>query len=543
METTDKKVLKIKLDDILPNRFQPRIKFEEKAITELAESIKEHGVIQPIVVRPIADKYEIIAGERRYKASVMAGKYDIPAIIVDLDDKESAEIALIENVQRQDLTPIEEAISYKKILDMGYLTQQQLATKLGKSQASIANKMRLLNLHEDVQEALLNEKISERHARSLLKLEPKQQNALLKRIINERLTVRKTDEEINKLLGKTDNKKTNLEVIDFEEKKEEPIMNDNFNQNNENAQTVNPGFMDLNKIEQTASNIFEPTTPAPVESLLTPSNIPAAPAMESTNVEIEAEPLTNGRFFNLLDDEDNDGGQTVNTNNNTDVFNFNNPASVEPSVMPSVNPVTPNMDTVVTPIESIEPVNSTLETPVMPSVTPVEPIATPVEPIANNNITNSNPVLPTEPSDLDIFNTAATLETPVVPVQPIPATPELTPIVPTSLEAEPIIEEKPAIMPAIEEIEEVSIPEQVSVQPAVNPEPVLVETPIIEEGVVEPIHNNPATNTYVVGDLKTVINTIRNCADTIEKYGYVVDLDEMDFEDTYQVVFKVQKKK
>ena len=123
METSGKKVIELDIQDVLPNRFQPRIKFNEDAITELSKSIKEHGVIQPIVVRPIGDKFEIIAGERRYKASCMAGLKTIPAIITDLNDKDSAEVALIENVQRENLTPIEEAISYKKILDMGYITQ------------------------------------------------------------------------------------------------------------------------------------------------------------------------------------------------------------------------------------------------------------------------------------------------------------------------------------------------------------------------------------------------------------------------------------
>ena len=117
MET---KVVELNLNDVLPNRFQPRITFSEESIQALAESIKVHGVIQPIVVRNIGDKYEIIAGERRYKASVLAGKQTIPAIITDLNEKDSAEVAIIENVQRKDLTPIEEAISNKKILDMGY---------------------------------------------------------------------------------------------------------------------------------------------------------------------------------------------------------------------------------------------------------------------------------------------------------------------------------------------------------------------------------------------------------------------------------------
>ena len=198
----NRRVVALPLDDVLPNRFQPRIKFNEESIIELSESIKEHGVIQPIVVRAVGDKYEIIAGERRYKASCMAGLLTIPALITDLNDKDSAEVALIENVQRKDLTPIEEAISYKKILDMGYLTQEKLADKLGKSQSAVANKLRLLNLDEEVQEALLEDKISERHARSLLKLNDiDAQRKILAKIINERLTVRKTDEEINKMLN------------------------------------------------------------------------------------------------------------------------------------------------------------------------------------------------------------------------------------------------------------------------------------------------------------------------------------------------------
>jgi len=196
----EKQVQNLRLEDVLPNRFQPRIRFSEDSINELANSIKEHGVIQPIVVRRIGDKYEIIAGERRYKASQIAGRETIPAIISDLDDSDSAEIALLENVQRENLTPIEEAISYKKILDMGY-TQEQLAQKIGNKQSTIANKVRLLNLTDEVQEALLENKISERHARSLLKISDSSlQVKMLERIITGRFTVRKTDEEIEKLL-------------------------------------------------------------------------------------------------------------------------------------------------------------------------------------------------------------------------------------------------------------------------------------------------------------------------------------------------------
>lgn len=197
----DTKISILSIYDILPNRYQPRIKFGEEKINELAESIRKYGVIQPIIVRSIGDKYEIIAGERRYKASILAGLKEIPAIINNLDDKDSSEIALIENVQRENLTPIEEAISIKKILDMGSKTQEQLAEKLGMSQPALANKLRLLQLDETVQEALLEKKISERHARSLLKIHnTDEQKTMLNRIINERLTVRKVDEEIQKMI-------------------------------------------------------------------------------------------------------------------------------------------------------------------------------------------------------------------------------------------------------------------------------------------------------------------------------------------------------
>ena len=246
----EKEVLILNIDDVLPNRFQPRIKFKEENINELAESIKEHGVIQPIVVRKISDKYEIIAGERRYKASILAGKTTIPAIVTDLDDKNSAEVALIENVQRQNLTPIEEAISYKKILDMGYINQTDLAEKLGKTQSTIANKLRLLNLDEEVQEALLNEKISERHARSLLKLDKNKQVEMLNRIISERMTVRKTDEEINKILNNNSEEKQEVNI---------PSLN-KVDENNSEIEVLN---FNLDEQKSSKENELEKTMEIP----------------------------------------------------------------------------------------------------------------------------------------------------------------------------------------------------------------------------------------------------------------------------------------
>ena len=213
----------INVENIIPNRFQPRLTFDDEALKELALSIKEHGIIQPLVLRKLSlDKYEIIAGERRYKASQIAGLNKVPAIIANMDDNTSAEVALVENIQRRNLSAIEEAKSYQKLLDRGYLTQEQLAKRLGISQPNIANKIRLLNLTEEVQEALMSEKISERHARSLLQItDSNDQVELLNKIIENRMTVRQLDDEIklkqNKIIEKEEPEKINK--LDFDIKK------------------------------------------------------------------------------------------------------------------------------------------------------------------------------------------------------------------------------------------------------------------------------------------------------------------------------------
>lgn len=199
----EENIIQVPVESIIPNRFQPRLQFDEEGLKELSESIRQHGIIQPLVLRRLGDKYEIIAGERRYKASQMAGLKTVPAVISDIDDNASAEIALVENIQRKNLSSIEEAKSYKKLLDRGYMTQEQLAEKLGVSQSSISNKMRLLNLAPEVQEALLGQKISERHARSLLNIPIEEQTKWLDKIIRERLTVRQLDMEIKKVKGDT----------------------------------------------------------------------------------------------------------------------------------------------------------------------------------------------------------------------------------------------------------------------------------------------------------------------------------------------------
>lgn len=317
----EKEVLILNIDDVLPNRFQPRIKFKEENINELAESIKEHGVIQPIVVRKISDKYEIIAGERRYKASILAGKTTIPAIVTDLDDKNSAEVALIENIQRQNLTPIEEAISYKKILDMGYINQTDLAEKLGKTQSTIANKLRLLNLDEEVQEALLNEKISERHARSLLKLDKNKQVEMLNRIISERMTVRKTDEEINKILNNNSEEKQEVNI---------PSLN-KVDENNSEIEVLN---FDLDEQESSKENELEKTMEIPpitekeVNNIMNENqNINSIPELnnqvQDNNFNTE-NVLNNQVQNNNINNENTLNNQNSNINEIPSVNSFNN---------------------------------------------------------------------------------------------------------------------------------------------------------------------------------------------------------------------------
>ena len=264
-------VVYLHLDDIIPNRFQPREVFDERALKELAASIKEHGVIQPIIVRQVNNKYEIIAGERRYKASALAGMTKIPAIINNLDDKEAAKVALLENLQRKNLNPIEEARTYQKILELDQMTQETLAKTMGKSQSAVANKLCLLALPDEIQRALLKENISERHARTLLNLKnPEQQKKMLKRIIAEKMSVRTLEEEIRKINDpqeslaeggqmQNNNINTNNQTPSYQvpspaamfsqNTNQKPNLMDSFEeQNRENDNIVNYGEIDEDEI-------------------------------------------------------------------------------------------------------------------------------------------------------------------------------------------------------------------------------------------------------------------------------------------------------
>jgi len=184
---------KIPTNKIKPNRYQPRENLDETTITELADSISEHGVVQPVIVLPADGEglYELVAGERRWRASIKAGLNEIPAIIKPLSDQESFILSLIENLQRKDLNAIEEAVAYKRLTLEFNLKQEELARALGKTRSTIANTMRLLALPENIQRAVIEGKISEGHARALSSIEdPGKQSVLLEQIIKQHLTVR-----------------------------------------------------------------------------------------------------------------------------------------------------------------------------------------------------------------------------------------------------------------------------------------------------------------------------------------------------------------
>lgn len=201
-EVSEKEEVKqIKVRDIVPNRFQPRAVFVDERIDELAQTIKTHGVIQPIIVRERDGKFEIIAGERRWRAVTKLGWECIPAIVKEFNDSQTASVALIENLQREGLTAIEEAVAYSKLLELHGLTQESLAQRLGKGQSTVANKLRLLHLPQKVQEAIMHRTISERHARALLALKIKEsQEKVLKEVLENSLNVKQTEDLVKKIL-------------------------------------------------------------------------------------------------------------------------------------------------------------------------------------------------------------------------------------------------------------------------------------------------------------------------------------------------------
>lgn len=472
-------IFEVSLNDIVPNRFQPREKFDQEALNDLAESIKRYGLIQPLVVRRLGSKYEIIAGERRYKASVIAGLTKVPVVLKDLGDEESAEVALVENIQRQNLTPIEEARSYNKLLNMGETTQEELAKKLGVAQPTVANKIRLLNLSEEVQAALLNRKISERHARSLLRLGSKEeQNDMLNKVIEQRMTVRQLDDEIAKKLGivpeytSDDSEEGEEKVKSYDEA---PIM------------TSEP-------VQSEQSLVMDNIVPSMTSEIVPNQNI-EQPFINNNldftnNVEEKASEEIPNISNNILPNNQN----ILENNNINDENSFGlNEVNVDQIKAEAQdinqNITKPDFDMLLKTDGNEEPV---LDTPA--------PKFDPIQSISNEEVP------PVEPLNNNFISPIGNIET-INPSFPGPQT-----------NVESLIREYK---------EEKGLPVENMA------EPVLPET----------VSESTGAQTFVTGDLRTAINTIRKSVETVEKYGFVVDSEEFDFEDMYQIIIKIDKKK
>lgn len=210
------KVVKVPIDTIFPNPYQPRKNFDDAALEDLSASIAQYGVLQPLLVSPAEDgRYMLIAGERRLRASKMAKLAEVPVIISEYTSQQIAEIALIENLQREDLHYLEEAEGYEKLMNQFHITQEAMAARVGKKQSTIANKLRLLRLSAPVRKVLMDAELSERHARALLKLpDDEKRLEVLETIVAKNLSVRQTEEYINKLLdGKSEEKRKRMVIV------------------------------------------------------------------------------------------------------------------------------------------------------------------------------------------------------------------------------------------------------------------------------------------------------------------------------------------
>ena len=473
----ESQVLQINIDDIIPNRFQPRVAFDEKALNELSSSIKEHGIIQPLVLRKLGDKYEIIAGERRYKAATLAGLTTVPAVISNIDDNKSAEIALVENIQRKDLTPIEEARSYKNLLDKGYLTQDDLAKKMGVSQGTIANKLRLLNLDNRVQQALLDNKISERHARALLVLKDKEeQNKWLERIINERMTVRQLDLELKKLVSSTDEEGTNRNLIN---------KMSGVNEMKENTMNLNPIQ------EQTIESMMVPENNISDNQNL--SSQDNANVLEQPTPQVTQNDAMPNKFFNPL--------ESVPAS-----MDLNNPFQTESTF---ANNSVPQK-------EDIEVFDMASE----PTIVPEEP---PVETSKTMNLNNNYDLNPNN----KFFQPEMNVEEPTTfTTQPQ----ESTMINPMdfvdTLDAPQSMPEQPSVEPLMETPQNV-----LGTEPIMNTMP---EQPIEQPQVTETLE--PINTNY-----NESINEIKNLVTTLQAKGVGINLTETDLGNSYQINITIQK--
>ena len=488
----DREIVDIYLEDIIPNRFQPRLIFDENNLNELASSIKQHGVIQPIVVRRVGDKYEIIAGERRHKAVTMLGMQKIPAVVIDVDDNISAEMAVVENTQREDLNAIERALSFKKLLDKGYLTQDQLAAKMGTTQATISNTLRLLNLDQEVQDALLNKNISERHARSLLILKnPSDQKEVLNKIVNNKLTVKDTDNLIRSMVG-TDTEGGTLPISEEggQSMVSQPdIPKQQIDINKDFVFEDQPNVIQNNNSE---TNTLSTSVDSNINNSI-PSYVPTPEQGEVNTGDFNIPPIINEE-----DQPKNVGTVDVNElkENAIDINKVKEAANLNTLLGTSSPP------------EALK-INETNE----------------YRPTFDNAPQNRFiPLFEDEETDMIMEE-----ESPVIPKE-LPK--EATPI---SFETSTEYNQNKGSNFSSPS----SLPNEIT-----SPSPPVTNTDFL---IDEYLQNQPSTivsgedSKPLIVDLKGAINTIRDTIKMLEKQGLIVDTEEFDFENLYQIIIKINK--
>jgi ParB family chromosome partitioning protein len=566
-------VLQVHIEDIIPNRFQPRLSFDEQGLQELAASIKEHGIIQPLVLRKLGDKFEIIAGERRYKAAQMAGLSTVPAVIANIDDNKSAEVALVENVQRRDLTAIEEARSYKNLLDKGYLTQEQLAKRMGISQPAIANKLRLLNLDEEVQQALLEEKISERHARTLLTLPDKNaQKEWLHKIINERLTVRQLDMEIKKLKDGED--LVDIPLVEaspsIEEIKANAVDINDINKPKPEPEVEELEMLDVdNSVEQQEQEQPEPVVQQEVPFQPEPP-LPEEPQMQpeppfQVNQQPEFQPVQEEPTMMQQPDlqpwEQEQPEPSIPTFNMDEksTINADNGTFTTATTVPEFNIAEPHSASTFINESSVDMANDSKF-------------------FNMNNLPPEEPRQPEpqfqapEPRTMEVFDSQATANSGFTDMSPSGNEPQMNPFSPFNNNPQP---QKPQLMPdqpmdpnpmgpppmnpnmmgnnlmggfnnnyiesnpnnkfftGVQQVQDIPLIERKE-ETMVNPMDVVAS--------MDPNFKSPSeTQSGETYDLKYAIDTMRNTIDGLGSKGFYIDVEEIDFLDNYQITMKIHK--
>ena len=517
---TGKEVINVNVEQIMPNRYQPRDNVDQKKLESLASSIRKHGMIQPIILRQVGNMYEIVVGGRRYEACLLAGFRQVPAIIVNMDDKEMAELTLTENMQRQELSPIEEAKSYRKLQEENNLNIADISKQVGKDESIINNKLKLLSLAPEVQNALLNNLISEGHAKILLKIEDKdKQVEILNKIIKERLPVKDTNTYVSNLnlidqnienypesqiphntdtvsLSDLNNENlsiksalNDLELVDTNS----TLFNDNDQIIKEKKEETN---MDMNSLNQVAQNNVPNQTQDPMMN-------------QNMNMNTNMNASTDSRFFPSFDE----APANMNVPNNMqaptqEVPNFNQnfmantqPAPTNPT--PEPNPI-PDFGLNMTPPPS--PVNNDFNLNTAPSnEQPVNP--SPTVPTFDNNIGPVNNFGANQPEQF--------YQAPINngPVGPLPNT-----MSPTGASTMTSPVENP--------IPDFRVEPSTPAMPNIN-------TPTPE--------SNIPVETPSLVDITPAINNTRTFVTTLESMGFKVLTEESDNGTEYIITIKIQK--